>query len=71
MKKGEIYYLGIGDFARCIVQYFDMRKNHVVQFGTGAALTESYLKKSTRKINRGLWYKIIRYLNEDRRNIFN
>lgn len=84
MKKGEVYYyLGSGGLDRlyrirdlsysnrwCIVQFFELRKNYVDYFGSGA-LTTSFLKANTRKINRRFWYKIIRHLNEDRRNIFN
>ena len=84
MKKGEVYYcLGSGGWDRlyrisslahssnwCSVQFFELRKNYVDYFGTGV-LSTSYLKENTRKINRRFWYKIIRHLNEDRRNIFN
>ena len=84
MKKGEIYYyFGSGGWDRmyrisssalsnkwCSVQFFELRKNYVDYFGTGV-LSTSYLKENTRKINRRFWYKIIRHLNEDRRNIFN
>ena len=79
MRKGETYYcfgntvriFRISSLAQswCIVQFFDIRKNYVDYFGT-EALPTTYLKKNTRKVSRRFWYKVIRYLNEDRRNIF-
>ena len=84
MKKGEVYY-HLGNYGTdrlyrisdllvsnrwCKVQFFNFRKNYIVHFGTGTVSVLS-LKETTRKINRRFWYKAIRYLNENRRDIFN